>query len=158
MQSQSPHSWAFSSRSPGDTAALAEALAAELRPGDVVELEGELGSGKTTFVQAAARALGVTDPVTSPTYTIGAMHSSPRGPVAHLDLYRSAGLTQEEWADLEPYFDDAVCFVEWPEPGAGVLPAPRLVVELRLQGADARLISLRSEHPGLLSAIADSLA
>ena len=119
---------------------------------------GELGAGKTAFVRAACSALGVTDPVTSPTFTVGHRYRGAAFLVSHLDLYRSVGVSPEEWADLEPYFDDAVCFVEWPEPGAGVLPAPRLVVELRLQEADARLISLRSEHPGLLSAIADSLA
>jgi tRNA threonylcarbamoyladenosine biosynthesis protein TsaE len=119
---------------------------------------GELGAGKTAFVRAACAALGVTDPVTSPTFTVGNRYRGGPFPVSHLDLYRSAGVTPEEWADLEPYFDDALCFVEWPEPGAGVLPGPRLVVELRLQEGDARLVSLRSEHPGLLAAIADSLA
>jgi hypothetical protein len=74
-----------------------------------------------------------------------------------ISTFTARPASAEEWADLEPYFDDAVCFVEWPEPGAGVLPAPRLVAELRLQEADARLISLRSEHPELLAAIADSL-
>jgi tRNA threonylcarbamoyladenosine biosynthesis protein TsaE len=142
--------------SPEETAALAARLAVRLRAGDVVAVSGELGAGKTTFVRGAARALGVLEPVSSPTFTIGHRYEAPV-PVAHLDLYRLAGIDPEEWADLEPYFDDAVCFVEWPEPGAGVLPAPRLVVELRLQEADARLISLRSEHPELLAAIADSL-
>jgi tRNA threonylcarbamoyladenosine biosynthesis protein TsaE len=158
LQSQSPHSWACSSRSPEDTGAVAGALAAQLRPGDVVELEGELGSGKTTFVQAAARALGVTDPVTSPTYTVGAMHTSPRGPVAHLDLYRSTGMTAEEWADLEPYFDGSIVFVEWPAAGRGVLPPARVVVNLRHEGGDARLITLVCTDAGLLSAVARTLA
>ena len=119
---------------------------------------GELGAGKTAFVRGACTALGVTDPVTSPTFTVGNRYRGAPFPVSHLDLYRSAGVTAEEWADLEPYFDDAVCFVEWPEPGAGVLPDPRLAVELRLQEADARLVTLRSEHPELLAAIAHSLA
>jgi tRNA threonylcarbamoyladenosine biosynthesis protein TsaE len=158
LQSQSPHSWAFSSRSPDDTAALAAALAATLRPGDVVELEGELGVGKTTFVQAAARALGVSGPVTSPTYTIGALHPSPAGAVAHLDLYRSGGLTQEEWADLEPYFDGTIAFVEWPAAGHGVIPPPRVVVDLRHEGGDARLITLVCNEADLLSAVARTLA
>jgi tRNA threonylcarbamoyladenosine biosynthesis protein TsaE len=124
----------------------------------VVNVVGELGAGKTAFVRAACTALGVTDPVTSPTFTVGNRYRGAPFPVSHLDLYRSAGVTAEEWADLEPYFDDAVCFVEWPEPGAGVLPDPRLVVELRLQEGDARLVTLRSEHPELLAAIAHSLA
>jgi tRNA threonylcarbamoyladenosine biosynthesis protein TsaE len=137
---------------------VAAALAAELRPGDVVELEGELGTGKTTFVQAAARALGVTDPVTSPTYTIGALHHSPRGRIAHLDLYRSRGVTAEEWADLEPYFDGSIAFVEWPAAGRGTLPPARVVVNLRHEGGDARLITLVCNDADLLSAVARSLA
>lgn len=124
----------------------------------MVNVVGELGAGKTAFVRAACAALGVTDPVTSPTFTVGNRYRGAPFPVSHLDLYRSAGVSAEEWADLEPYFDDAVCFVEWPEPGAGVLPDPRLVVELRLQEGDARLVSLRSDHPELLAAIAHSLA
>jgi len=157
LASQSPRSSAFSSRSAADTAALAAALAGLLQVGDVVELEGDLGTGKTTFVQAAARALGVTAPVTSPTYTIGALHPSPRGRVAHLDLYRSTALTIEEWADLEPYFEDTIAFVEWPAAGRGVLPPARVLVELRHEGGDARLISLYSDDSALVEAVARSL-
>jgi tRNA threonylcarbamoyladenosine biosynthesis protein TsaE len=140
------------------TERIAAAVAVQLAPPDVVNVVGELGAGKTAFVRAACAALGVTDPVTSPTFTVGNRYRGGPFPVSHLDLYRSAGVSPEEWADLEPYFDDAVCFVEWPEPGAGVLPPPRLTVELRFQEGDARLVSLRSELPELLAAIADSLA
>jgi tRNA threonylcarbamoyladenosine biosynthesis protein TsaE len=73
------------------TEALGAELAATLAPGDVVLVQGELGAGKTTFVRGAARALGVTDPVTSPTFTIGQRYHG-RVPVSHLDLYRLAGL------------------------------------------------------------------
>jgi tRNA threonylcarbamoyladenosine biosynthesis protein TsaE len=117
------------SSSPVETEALAARLARELRPGDVVTISGELGVGKTTFVRGAAHALGVTERVTSPTYTIGNRYRG-RVDVSHLDLYRFEGLTPSEWGDLEPYFDDAVVFVEWPEAGAGTLPAPRVSVEL----------------------------
>ena len=79
--------------------------------GDVVTVSGELGSGKTTFVRGAARALGVREPVSSPTFTIGHRYEAPV-PVAHLDLYRIAGLDPEEWGDLEPYFDGTIAFVE----------------------------------------------
>ena len=115
--------------SPEETAALAAGLAARLEPGDVVAVSGELGAGKTTFVRGAARALGVTDPVSSPTFTLGHRYAA-RTPVAHLDLYRLAGLSPEEWGDLEPYFDGAVVFVEWPEHAGDWLPAPRAVVTL----------------------------
>ena len=115
--------------SPDETEALAAQLAAHLRLGDVVTISGELGAGKTTFVRGAARALGVTGPVSSPTFTIGHRYEAPT-PVAHLDLYRIAGLDPEEWGDLEPYFDGAVTFVEWPEHGGNWLPEARAVVTL----------------------------
>lgn len=115
--------------SPEETEALAALLAAKLAPGDVVALSGELGAGKTTFVRGAARALGVTQPVSSPTFTIGHRYDSDP-PVAHLDLYRIAGLDPEEWGDLEPYFDGTVAFVEWPEHGGDWLPRPRALVTL----------------------------
>jgi tRNA threonylcarbamoyladenosine biosynthesis protein TsaE len=124
----------------------------------IITFTGELGAGKTTFVRAAARELRVTDPVASPTYTVGARHAAATGAVSHLDLYRSSGLTMEELVDLEPYLDDAVVFVEWPAAGRGVLPAPRALVELRHQGGDARLIVLSSDDPALLEAVARSLS
>jgi len=115
--------------SPAETEALAAGLAVCLRPGDVVTVSGELGAGKTTFVRGAARALGVTGPVSSPTFTIGHRYEAPT-PVAHLDLYRIPGLDPEEWGDLEPYFDGTVAFVEWPEHGGDWLPEARAVVTL----------------------------
>jgi tRNA threonylcarbamoyladenosine biosynthesis protein TsaE len=115
--------------SPEETEAVAARLARLLVPGDVVTVTGELGSGKTTFVRGAARALGVGGPVSSPTFTIGHRYEAPT-PVAHLDLYRVQGIDPEEWGDLEPYFDGAIAFVEWPEHGGDWLPAPRAVVTL----------------------------
>ncbi|HST14266.1 MAG TPA: tRNA (adenosine(37)-N6)-threonylcarbamoyltransferase complex ATPase subunit type 1 TsaE [Gaiellaceae bacterium] len=115
--------------SPQETEALAARLAERLGPGDVVTISGELGAGKTTFVRGAARALGVSGPVSSPTFTIGHRYEAPT-PVAHLDLYRIAGLDPEEWGDLEPYFDGTVAFVEWPEHGGNWLPTARAVVTL----------------------------
>ena len=115
--------------SPEETGALAGRLAARLQPGDVVAVAGELGAGKTTFVRGAARALGVTGPVSSPTFTIGHRYEAPT-PVAHLDLYRISGLDPEEWGDLEPYFDGTIAFVEWPEHGGNWLPPARVVVTL----------------------------
>jgi tRNA threonylcarbamoyladenosine biosynthesis protein TsaE len=115
--------------SPAETEALAARLAVELRPGDVVSVAGDLGAGKTTFVRGAARALGVTGPVSSPTFTIGHCYDAPV-PVAHLDLYRLDGVHPSEWGDLEPYFDGSIAFVEWPEHGGDWLPAARAVVTL----------------------------
>lgn len=132
-------------------------MAAVLAAGDVVHVSGELGVGKTVFVRGACRALGVAGPVTSPTYTVGNLYRTAAAAVAHLDLYRSAGVTVEEAADLEPYFDGTICFVEWPDAGAAMLPPPRLVVDLRVGEGDARLIELRSDDAELLSAIGDPL-
>lgn len=123
--------------SPEETEALAAQLAARLVPGDVVTVSGDLGAGKTTFVRGACRALGVRERVTSPTYTIGHRYHSDAGAVSHLDLYRFQGVSAAEWGDLEPYFEDAIAFVEWPEAGEGVLPTPRYVVRLR-HAQDAR--------------------
>ena len=95
---------------PAETEALAVAVAGLLVPGDVVLVRGEIGAGKTTFVRGACHALGVTDRVTSPTFTIGHRYAG-RVAVSHLDLYRFAGLSAAEWGDLEPYFDDAIAFV-----------------------------------------------
>jgi tRNA threonylcarbamoyladenosine biosynthesis protein TsaE len=112
-------------------------------------VSGELGSGKTTFVRGACRALGVEGPVTSPTFTIGHRYHG-RVDVSHLDLFRFRGVSAAEWGDLEPYFDDAVVFVEWPEAGQGFLPAPRIEVRLDLGDDDSRLVTIEGDvDPGL---------
>ena len=136
------------SHSPEETETAAARLAAELRCGDVVTVSGELGAGKTTFVRGACRALGVTGPVTSPTYTIGHRFEG-RVPVSHLDLYRFEGISPAEWGDLEPYFEDAVVFVEWPEAAGDDLPPPRVAVRLEHSGS-ARILSLESAEESLL--------
>jgi tRNA threonylcarbamoyladenosine biosynthesis protein TsaE len=130
--------------SPAETEALAARLAERLGPGDVVTISGELGAGKTTFVRGAARALGVTGPVSSPTFTIGHRYEA-RTPVAHLDLYRIAGLDPEEWGDLEPYFDGTVAFVEWPEHGGDWLPKARAVVTLEHVDESHRSVRIDSD-------------
>jgi tRNA threonylcarbamoyladenosine biosynthesis protein TsaE len=129
------------SSSPQETERIAAELATELRAGDVVTVSGELGSGKTTFVRGACRALGVEGPVTSPTFTIGHRY---RGDVevSHLDLYRFESVSPAEWGDLEPYFDGAVCFVEWPEAAGEALPAPRFRVVMRHAGEDRRMVEI----------------
>jgi tRNA threonylcarbamoyladenosine biosynthesis protein TsaE len=140
------------SSSPAETEAIGARLARRLAPGDVVTVSGELGSGKTTFVRGACRALGVTSHVTSPTFTIG--HRYPGDPdVSHLDLFRFQGVSAAEWGDLEPYFEDAICFVEWPEAAAGALPPPRAEVRLSHVDPAHRLISLESSEKALLDRI-----
>lgn len=142
----------LTSSSPEETESIAARLAAHLAPGDLVTVAGELGTGKTTFVRGAARALGVDGPVTSPTFTVGHSYEG-RVLVSHLDLYRFDGLSPAEWGDLEPYFEDAVCFVEWPEAGAGALPPARVAVGLRHTGGDRRLVTLESAEKSLVERI-----
>jgi tRNA threonylcarbamoyladenosine biosynthesis protein TsaE len=79
--------------------------------------------------------------VTSPTFTIGHRYDG-RVLISHLDLYRFEGVSAAEWGDLEPYFEDAVVFVEWPEAGAGVLPPVRASVRLEHLGGDRRGIEM----------------
>ena len=131
------------SSSPEETEAAGAALAATLAPGDVVLVSGELGSGKTTFVRGAARALGVTAQVTSPTFVVGHLYEPN---VAHLDLYRLAGLDDEDPGLLDPYFGpELITFVEWPERrGLDVLLGERRVVRevaLAHAGRDGRVLS-----------------
>jgi tRNA threonylcarbamoyladenosine biosynthesis protein TsaE len=120
-------------------------LAEQLRPGDVVLVSGELGAGKTTFVRGAVRALGVDGPVTSPTFVVGHAYEGTAGPVAHLDLYRLAGMGAEDPGLLDPFFPpDAIVFVEWPEHGPGAWPEERVARRVRLShaGGDRRRIEV----------------
>ena len=131
---------------------LAAKLAAVLHPGDVVTVSGELGAGKTTFVRGACRALGVTGPVTSPTFTIGHRYAG-RVPISHLDLFRFASVSPAEWGDLEPYFDGAVCFVEWPEAAGAGLPPVSVAVRLQHVDPTHRLVVLESQEKALLEGV-----
>lgn len=135
-----------------ETEAVAARLASRLAVGDVVTVSGELGSGKTTFVRGACRALGVSAPVTSPTFTIGHRYAGEVS-VSHLDLYRFHSVSPAEWGDLEPYFDDAIVFVEWPEAGIGVVPPARAAVSLSHEGGDTRRIELVSDDDALLEEV-----
>jgi tRNA threonylcarbamoyladenosine biosynthesis protein TsaE len=125
-----------------ETEAAGAALAARLRPGDVVLVRGELGSGKTTFVRGAARALGVEGPVTSPTFTIGHVLSGGTD-VAHLDLYRLGSLAGEDPALLDDYLTpDRVAFLEWPEVAEPALERIAARVLLEHAGGDRRRITV----------------
>ena len=137
------------SSSPAETEAIAARLATRLAPGDIVYVSGELGSGKTTFVRGACRALGVEGPLTSPTYTIGHRYDG----VSHLDLYRFERLVDADWGALEPYFEDAIVFVEWPERAAGRLPPARATVELAHMDAERRSIRVGSGDQNLLAGL-----
>jgi tRNA threonylcarbamoyladenosine biosynthesis protein TsaE len=128
---------------PGETESLGAELAGSLQGGDVVLVAGELGSGKTTLVRGAARALGVTDPVTSPSFSIGHRYKASGVTVSHLDLYRLAGLEHEDPELLEDYFGPGrIAFVEWPADGDRELASARLRISLAHRGADRRRIEV----------------
>jgi len=133
---------AVETSSPEETAAAGAELASRLRPGDVVLVSGELGSGKTTFVRGACRALGVEGPVTSPTFTIGQLLEG-RVEVAHLDLYRLESLAGEDPALLEDYLTpERVGFVEWPAVGEPAIARVAARVQIDHAGDNRRRIEV----------------
>jgi tRNA threonylcarbamoyladenosine biosynthesis protein TsaE len=136
------------SGSAAETEAVGARLAEGLRPGDVVVVSGEVGTGKTTLIRGACRALGVEGPVTSPTFTIGHRYRG-RLPVSHLDLYRLGDLEAEDPALLDDYLDPgSVAFVEWPAVAEPRLSG-RVTLEARLAhaGGDRRAIEVGAASP-----------
>jgi tRNA threonylcarbamoyladenosine biosynthesis protein TsaE len=134
-------------RAQSSSAAATEALGARvadgLRAGDVVVVSGEVGAGKTTLIRGACRALGVEEPVTSPTFTIGQRYGGGRLPVSHLDLYRLQSLEEEDPALLDDYLGpDGVAFVEWPAAGGTRLGRAALRIHLYHDGGEKRRIEL----------------
>jgi tRNA threonylcarbamoyladenosine biosynthesis protein TsaE len=115
------------SRSTAETEAVGARVAERLAPGDVVVVSGEVGAGKTTLIRGACRALGVEEPVTSPTFTIGQRYGGGRLPVSHLDLYLGA---------------DGVAFVEWPAVGVERLGRPALEIRLEHASGDSRRLEI----------------
>jgi tRNA threonylcarbamoyladenosine biosynthesis protein TsaE len=139
----------IATRGAGETEALGARLAADLRPGDLVLVAGEVGAGKTTLIRGACRALGVEEPVTSPTFTIGQRYRGRGGTaISHLDLYRLVGLEGEDPALLDDYLGaDSIAFVEWPAAGAGRLGDPVFEARLAHAGGDRREIVLIAASP-----------
>ena len=102
-----------------------EALGRQLQPGELVTFEGELGAGKTTFIQAVTRGLGVTRPATSPTYALVHRYQGARGPVFHLDCFRLRSADEAADLDWEGLLTEGdAILVEWPERGGSWVPAP----------------------------------
>jgi tRNA threonylcarbamoyladenosine biosynthesis protein TsaE len=130
---------------PTETEAFGAELAEDLKDGDVVLVRGELGAGKTTLVRGAARALGVSDPVTSPSFSIGHRYrAGERLTVSHLDLYRLVGLEHEDPDLLADYLGEGrIAFVEWPPDAERELAGARLLVSLSHRGEDHRRIEVR---------------
>ena len=133
---------AFEVRSVEETWALARQLAAELKPGDVVCLEGELGAGKTTFTQGLAAALGVIGRVTSPTFCLVQEHRGSGAFLVHMDLYRLHGEEDVVAIGWEDYLaDGAIMVVEWPERAGSLIPeSARHIVFTHMDGEEHRMI------------------
>ena len=126
----------YRSSSPADTCALASLVAGRLRPGDVLALHGDLGAGKTCFVQGLGAALRVREPVHSPTFTlINEYHGAL--PLYHVDLYRLAGSAEALDLGLDEYLDgDGVTVIEWAERAGSALPPRTIHIEFRPGGSE----------------------
>ena len=124
------------------TEGVAGTLAVQLAPGALVLVSGDVGAGKTTFVRGACRALGVTDRVTSPSFTIGRLYRG-KVPVSHIDLFRLETLSGEDPGLLSEYLaPDTISFVEWPDAASLALDPDRIVLRVRIEhlGGDRRRI------------------
>src|SRR5215208_5877669 len=134
---------------------LASRVAGVLGPGDIVVLTGEVGTGKTTFVRAAARSLGVTERVTSPTYQLarvyGGLKDGRRFSVNLIVLYRLEGIEFHDVLEIEDYLEpEAVTFIEWADPALGVIEDPS-IVHIYHETPTTRRISLRGPAAERLS-------
>lgn len=145
----------ITTHSADETQALGQKLASRLAPGDVIAYFGDLGAGKTAFTRGLAQGLGITDPVTSPTYTIVNEYRSGRIPLFHFDMYRLS--SSDELFDIgwEDYLSrGGVCAVEWSENVEDALQdAIRVTIEKDADEPDTRHITItggpRFEDPCL---------
>ena len=131
-----------------DTRALGAALAGVVAPGDLVVLTGPLGAGKTALTQGLGAALGVGEPVTSPTFVIARVHRGGRLPLVHVDAYRLGSVADVDDLDLDASTEESVTVVEW---GAGLverLADEHLEVRLDRRDDDVRTAVLVPHGPG----------
>ncbi len=134
----------ITTRSADETRALAAELAAALPPDCTLALHGDMGVGKTTFVQGLARGFGVTEPVTSPTFAIYSVHKGKGRTLVHLDAYRLDGAKQLEPLLIEEFLASPYCLaVEWPDKVAGWLPADAWHLTLSIVEGDKHRVQLR---------------
>ncbi|HEV8520671.1 MAG TPA: tRNA (adenosine(37)-N6)-threonylcarbamoyltransferase complex ATPase subunit type 1 TsaE [Burkholderiales bacterium] len=131
------------------TLALGAALAPGLQPGMVIYLCGDLGSGKTTLARGILRALGVTESIKSPTFTLVEPYTISSLYLYHFDFYRFT--RSDEWVDagLREYFNsESVCLIEWPEKAGGELPAPDLRIEIDIDGSGRSVTIMANTEAG----------
>lgn len=129
----------FTSRSIEDTMELAENIESEKFPGMVICLDGELGSGKTVFVKGFAKALGIKDTITSPTFSLVKEYFDGEMPLFHMDVYRLED--SNENFGLDDYLNqEGVCIIEWPEMIDSQLPDERLDIKFKVIDDDTRIL------------------
>lgn len=140
------HAFEFFSKSPAQTRRLGMRLGALLKPGDLVCLQGDLGAGKTTFVQGAAQGWGALDEASSPTFVlVNAYRRADGSQLSHLDAYRLESPAEAEELDLDSLLAVGPLLVEWPERVASVLPAERLWAFLEYESEEHRLLRFTAQ-------------
>jgi len=124
------------------TEALAQRLAPLLRAKDVVTLQGDLGAGKTTFARALLCAMGITEDVPSPTFTLMQSYDGPAFPIYHFDLYRLKSPDEMEEIGFDDARADGLVLVEWPERAAAYMPRDRLELRFDVNAEGQRQVTL----------------
>ena len=155
------HTIEFFSRSPEQTRRIGMRLGSELKIGDVICLQGNLGAGKTTFVQGLAQGWGSIDAVSSPTFIIvNEYRRATGGQIFHLDAYRLESMPEAEELDLDVMLSEGVVIIEWPEKLNGLLPNDRLWITLEHIQEEQRQMSFKAHgkrYDDLLDGIRQSM-
>lgn len=155
------HTIEFFSRSPEQTRRIGMRLGSELKTGDVICLQGNLGAGKTTFVQGLAQGWGSIDAVSSPTFIIvNEYRRATGGLIFHLDAYRLESTPEAEELDLDVMLSEGVVIIEWPEKLNGLIPNDRLWITLEHIQEEQRQMSFKAHgkrYDDLLDGIRQSM-
>ena len=155
------HTIEFFSRSPEQTRRIGMRLGSELKTGDVICLQGNLGAGKTTFVQGLAQGWGSIDAVSSPTFIIvNEYRRATGGQIFHLDAYRLESMPEAEELDLDAMLSEGVVIIEWPEKLNGLIPNDRLWITLEHIQEEQRQMSFKAHgkrYDNLLDGIRQSM-
>lgn len=134
-------------RSPEETFELGKKIVEAAKPGQVYTLNGDLGVGKTVFTQGVAAGLGITEPVSSPTFTIVQVYEEGRLPFYHFDVYRIGDIEEMEEIGYDDYFfGEGICLIEWAELIRDILPEKRIEITIEkdlTQGFDYRRITVQ---------------